>query len=132
MGPTASLVVLATRAMPVVSQARLLVNGDYLLDADGHLTEVFDVLDQEAAIRLGLVKGSIVGEPTLGNGVVFIASFTTTSAVQIAREVELALAPMVDRGDIKDVLISATPYVKDGTAVARYAVTFRKTGRVRT
>lgn len=132
LGPSGSLVLTGSGLAPRAATARLLVDGNYVLGSDGRLAETDEPLLQEAAIRLGTIRGSIVGVPTLGSAVVQIESFTDASVVQIRREVELALQPMVDRGDIRDVLCVPSPYVRDGTAVARYSVSFSRTGRIRT
>lgn len=132
MGPAVSpaFVPYVSPDVPTSANARLLnLDGDYEQSATGLVPSASPV-DQEAVWRIRTIKGSFVGDVNLGNGVVFIKNWTNSSVVDIRDAVMLALTPMLDRGVIENVIVTADPYVNAGTSTAAYSVTYTKTGIV--
>jgi len=111
-----------------MATARNVESGDYVQSADGNLEQAVDYIDQEVRWRLNTELGSFPGDILAGNGAVRVLVYNDTSQVALENAVSLALQPMFDRGVITKLNIKATPYIKDGTAVAEYSVNYTKTG----
>lgn len=104
-------------------------DGDYLRDATTkNIVEETDPVAQLVWWYLRNTRGSFPYDATAGNGVTKLLVRTDTSPVQIRDEVLRALAPLIERNIIDAVEVVATPYVKNGTAVAQYTVTYKATG----
>lgn len=128
-GPS-GIPVLGSSLRLVPAPARLVVDGDYVLESTGLLGKSTDPTADEVRFRLATIKGSLVGEPEVGSGVTNVRIFTDAAPVEIQREVELALDPMVADGRIANVRVKATPYVRNATGVAAYAVDYDPTGLI--
>jgi hypothetical protein len=110
------------------ARARVLtLSGDYVLKDDGtYLTG--DAVDQEVLWRLRTVITSFVGDPSVGNGVVRVKVWDDHAVSATQAEVQAALAPMVRRGVLRNVTVSAAPEFDAGSANDVYQVAYDKTG----
>jgi hypothetical protein len=104
--------------------------GDYVQGDDGNLEQALDYVDQEVRWRLHTELGSFPGDILAGNSSVRVLVFNDSSQVALENAVSLALQPMLDRQVITKLTIKASPYIKNGTAVAEYSVTYTKTGLI--
>lgn len=121
-----------TRALPTGAKTPRVVDGDYVLDANGNYEES-DAALEEVLFLLGTIENTFIspdGTPR-GSSIVRIQSFTDRSVVEIRDRVMRALASAIDRGSIKNVVVTPQPYMHDqSTAVLDYVVSFEPTGRI--
>lgn len=108
-----------------------IVDGDIVRDDDGNPVLADDDIDERAAFYLTTAPGSFFGDPTIGNAAVRVQVLTRRSIVEIRDAVKRALRPLVERGDIANLVVTPTPIVRNGTAINLYTVSYEKTGIVR-
>jgi hypothetical protein len=117
-----------TRARPAGAVA--LVGGDTILAVDGGYVGAEDPVDELVAFAVGTVERHFFGDPRKGNGALTIQTMTRAGIVEVRDRVTRALRSLLDAGVIRDVRVTPTPFVRNGTAVNAFELTYRKTDRV--
>jgi hypothetical protein len=108
-----------------------IVDGDVVRDAAGDLELADDDIDEEIAFYLTTGPRSFFGDAKIGNSAVRVLVLNARSIVEIRDGAKRALRPMVDRGDIANVVVTPAPVIQNGTAINFYTVSYEKTGVVR-
>lgn len=121
-----------TRALPRGTRAPTIVDGDYILEDDGNFQEGDPVME-EVLFLLGTMAETFEAPDGTkrGNTVIRIQTFLDGTLFEVTDRVNLALVSAVNRGVIKDVLVTVAPYMQNqSTAVLQYLVSFRPTGQL--
>lgn len=132
LGPGGLFVLVPTVYRATAAQVRQIYRGDYILETvgprAGSVRKSLAPLAEEAAFRLGTVKGTFAGVKTIGTTLFSITTAVSTSIVDVQRAVQLALQPMIDRGAIRDLLVTATISESRGTGQLTWTARFSPTG----
>lgn len=120
----------AARAASAMLTAKI-VDGDTVRDSDGRLTTAEDPIAEEIAFRLGTSPGRFFGVQSIGNGALRVQIANRQSLVATRDAIVRALDPIVRRGDIRNILVTPTPVVRDGTAINFVSVSYDPTNAVR-
>ena len=105
------------------------LTGDYERRTDSTGLAEGDPVDEAVVFALRTVKGTFVDQ-SVGNGVtrILVNRSAADTHAKVLNEVNLALAPIVARGLLKNVAVTDTAYVRNGASVLAYQVSYDKTG----
>lgn len=110
MGPTADEADAEdVRTSPTAPRAPLLVDGDYVADARGGVTDSDDPVDAAVAWLLATRRSSFANA-RVGHRLFDIQTLTRTTIVQTRDEVMRALEPLISRGTIANVVVEPAPF----------------------